>query len=165
MDNLISYTQKINKRQHRPVIPKKQSKRLLAVSSSFLNIFKSLKSSFKKKPTKNKSSYKPFMIHDRTSNSQYYKNYLKGQYIILPQKVVNHVSNIIKTNNEKNVINLAKQGFFKKIKPVLIKFSIFNIFVLAAGLLVFISTSIYSSTFIQAGTITFPNDNSADYLI
>ena len=165
MDNLISYTQKINKRQHRPFTSKKQGKRLFTAFSSSLNIFKSFKSRLKKKLPKNKKSYKPFTIQDRASNNQYYKNSLKGQYIILPQKVVNHASHIIKTNNEKNVINLAKQSFFKKIKPVLIKFSIFNIFVIAAGLLIFLSTSIYSSTLNTAGTITFPNDNSADYLI
>jgi len=166
MDNLINYTQKVKKRHYSLIASKKQGKRFFAgFSLLFINIFKSIKNKFKQKLSKNKASYKPFNIQNRISNNLSIKNSLKGQYIILPQKVVNHVSNIIETHNDKNLINLARKSFFKKFKPILVKLSIINIFIITAGLLVFISTSIYSATFVPTGAITLPNDNSAAYLI
>ncbi|MCL2705967.1 MAG: peptidoglycan DD-metalloendopeptidase family protein [Spirochaetaceae bacterium] len=165
MDNLINYTQKIGKRQCRPAISKKQGKRSFALFFLLANIFQSIKSRVKKKLFKNKISYKPFMMHDIKSKNRYFKRSLKGQYIILPQKLINHVSNIIKENSRKSVLNLAKTNFFKHIKPIVVKFSIINIFIIMAGLSVFVSTSIYSSSFVPAGVITLPNDSDVDSLI
>ncbi len=166
MDNLIKYTQKINKRQHRIAVSKKHGRKSSSKRFSLLgNIIKAGKNRFKKNIYKNKVSYKPFTMQDSQSKNQSFKNSLKGQYIILPQQIVNHVSNILKNNRKRNVANLAKKSFFKHIKPILVKFSIINIFIIIAGLSVFVSTSIYSSSFVPAGVITLPNDNGIDYLI
>ena len=165
MDNLINYTQKISKRHHRPAISKKQGMRSFVAFSLLTNIFKSIINSVKRKIFKNKVSYKPYMSRYKQSKIGSFKRSLKGQYIILPQQLINHVSHIVKENHNKDIINSAKRSFFKHIKPIVVKFSIINIFIIVAGLSFFVSTSIYSSSFVPVGVITLPNDNDVDSLI
>jgi len=165
MDNLINYTQKISKRRHISIVSKKHNKSSFIVFSLLANIYKSLKNRFRKKLVKNKFSYKPFMMQYNQSKNQSFKRSLRGQYIILPQQLVNHVSHIIKKNSNKNILNLVKRSFFQHIRPIVIKFSIINIFLIIAGLSFFVSASIYSSSFVPVGVITLPNDSDADSLI
>jgi len=122
MDNLINYTQKISKRHHRPAISKKQGMRSFVAFSLLTNIFKSIINSVKRKIFKNKVSYKPYMSRYKQSKIGSFKRSLKGQYIILPQQLINHVSHIVKENHNKNIINSAKRSFFKHIKQIVVKF-------------------------------------------
>ena len=163
MDNLINYKQKINKREKRPIILKKQGKKTSGGLSLLGNIFTPGNKEAKKKL--NKTPYKPFMMQDNQSKNKFFKKTLKGQYLILPKQIINHVSQILKENSQKNVLNLVKKFFSKHIKPIHIKISIINIFIIVAGLSFFVSTSIYSSSFIPTGAITLPNDTDIDYFI
>ena len=167
MDNLINYTQKISKRQQSPAFSRKQRKLSFSGFSVLTHIFKPSKNSFKKKLPKQTISYKPFSKYESQYKKQSYKTSVKGQYVILPQQIVNHVSHIFKKNNEENVFTFAKRRIFKHLKPILVKFSIINIFIIIGGLSIFLSTSIYSSSFIPAAgdVITLPSDNSAEQLI
>lgn len=154
MDNLLSYQQKIKKR----VLP-------LSFKQNKKSLFILLKNGFFSPKKGEKDNYRP-MSMAKKGKKQFCKGSLKGQYLIMPKKIINHVmqySSLTKANRssteEKN-INSNK----KKLNKYFLHIFSFKSFAINSCIIVvifslFLTTNLSSASFIPSETFSLPTEN------
>lgn len=159
MDNLLNYQQKIKKRTISRSF--KQSKRSLfaLLKNSFLN--------------PKKVSYKPMDIGKK--GKKQFKAFLKGQYIIMPKQIINHVAQYsYSTKTDKSSSFTEKNTTFQQKKPINYSkkkfnryfFRIFSFKSLAINssivtviFALFLTANLSSASFIPSETFSLPTEN------
>lgn len=161
MDNLLNYRQKIGKRYRQGGRASKLSN--ITVFSPFSSD-KIMKKTWNKSlyPDSNRKSYRPLSKNRKDRTKNVFKSSIRGQYLILPEKLVKHVSGIFRNSLERKNNN----SFFRKLKKAVHgKFLLANIALITLFLGFITSATIYSYSFSKPGEFILHDDGTAESVI